>query len=157
MVSVGACRQTPQSKIQNECCIVFATIADRDTFRAYAPKLQPYRQREAGIRLALPDHLLSTFKLLEHEGFKIVNRCPGTKRSIKYEDRSRSLVLDVKLPGAERVRISPEQVVAASRGRKKNRVPAVSEILRMANEDMPVTSPALADGEDESMGDDNQQ
>ena len=81
------------------------------------------------MHLALPDYLLSDFKLLENEGFKIVKRRPGSKRSIKYEDRTRSLVMDVRLPGAAWVRISTEQVRAASKTRRSDRIPGVEEIL----------------------------
>ena len=134
---VSACRSLPQSKIRQEHVVVFENISDRDAYKAHGPKLQPYSQREAGIRLALPDHLLSVFKLLEHEGYKIAQRRPGTKRSIKYHDISQSLVMDVKLPDAAWVRIAPDQIAVASRGRRSVRVPAVSEILGIAAEELP--------------------
>ena len=149
VISVAACRSSPQAKISNEFLVVFGSVGDRDSFKSHAPKLQPYKRREAGIRLALPDHLLSTFKILEHEGFQIAQRRQGTKRSIKYDDRSKSLVLDIKLPGAAWVRILPEQVVVATRGRRKReRVPAVAEILRVAEEDLPVQRGVVNEDQD---------
>ena len=108
------------------------------------------------------------FKILEHEAFKIARRCPGTKRSIKYDDRTRSLALDVKLPDSAWVRINPDQIVTASRGRKKEKVPEVAEILRLANEEFSPANVAGANGEpvgsgrgvqddDDEMGDSGQQ
>ena len=96
---------------------------------------------------------MSTFKLLEHEGFKIARCWPGTRRSIKYEDRTQSLVLDVKLPDSAWVWIYPDQVRAATKHSKTERVPAVSEILQLAIEELPAVAPNraenLGDGDDE--------
>ena len=117
--------------------VTFGSINDRDTFRSYGPKLKPYDRHQAGIRLALPDFLVPTFKLLEHEGFQIVRRRPGTRRSIKFNDLNQSLVMDVKLPGSSWVRITPDQVQAVSRMRRTSRVPAVSEILDIAGQELP--------------------
>ena len=92
-------------------------------------KVKPFR-RTAGMRLAIPDFLLSSFKVLEHEGFRIAQRRPGTKRSIKFDDATRTLALDIKLPdSAAWVRIMAEDVHHAAATRKKQRVPAVSELL----------------------------
>ena len=68
---ITACRKS--SKINDEFCIQFSTIAERDSFHAFAPRLHSF-QRSARMRLALPDHLIQTFKLLENEGFRIVSR-----------------------------------------------------------------------------------
>ena len=146
ITSISPCRQT---KIESEFSVQFATIADRDAFRAFAPRLHNF-QRTAGMRLAFPDHLVHTFKLLENEGFRIVRHRPGTKRSIKYDDRARSLVMDVKLPGAAWVRISPDQVVQATRSRKTLPTPAVSEILAISSQDLP-DLPEAAQGSDDEM------
>ena len=86
--------------------------------------------------MALPDHLLSTFKVLENEGFRLVQRRPGTKRSIKFEDMSRSLVMDVKLPESNWVRITPSQILQSAKGRKSQKTPAVAEILAIANQEL---------------------
>ena len=141
VVSVDPCRRVPQSKVQREHCVLFTSISDRDSFRAYAPKLQPF-QRSAGMRLSLPDHLMSTFKMLENEGFRIVRRRPGTKRNIKFDDMVRSLVMDVKLPGAAWVRISPEQVRRAASARQVETTPDVSDVLAISAMDLPVAPPA---------------
>ena len=101
------------------------------------------------MRLALPDHLIQTFKLLENEGFRIVRRRPGTKRSIKFDDRTQSLVLNVKLLSAAWVRLTPDQIQRASRSRRTEYVPEVADILAISSYDLP-------EGwvnEDENMGD----
>ena len=142
-----------QSKTTNECLVEFGNRTERDLFRSFAHCLHQFR-REAGIRLSLPDHLISVFKILENEGFKIVRRRPGTKRSIKFDDLTRSLVMDIKLPQSSWVRITPEQVVRASRGRKTDRLPAVSEILSIADSPEPeYRNDHNPDDYDEDMGD----
>ena len=108
------------------------------------------------MKLSLPDHLVSTFKLLENEGFRIVRRRPGTKRSIKFDDRSCSLVMDVNLPNAAWVRLTPDQIHQAARTRKTDRIPAVSELLAISASDLPEESTRGASGdgdEDDDMDD----
>ena len=97
--------------------VEFARIGDRDAFRSNAVKLAPFR-RAAGIRMTLPDFMMSSFKLLENEGYRIVQRRPGTRRNIKFNDLDRSLVMDVKLPDSNWVRVTPEQVARVSRSRR---------------------------------------
>ena len=99
--------------------------------------------------MLLPDHLVSTFKLLEREGFRIAQRKPGTKRSIKFEDVARSLVMDIKLPGSAWVQITPDQVAKATSGRRSEPVPAVSEVLAISSMDLPVVQNAPADYDEE--------
>ena len=89
------------------------------------------------MRLSLPDFLVSPFKTLEHEAFLIAQRVPGTKRAIKFDDAERSVVLDIKLPGASWVRITSGDVIQAVGARKKERVPAVSEILAISGRPLP--------------------
>ena len=80
---------------------------------------------------------MSTFKVLENEGYRIAKRRLGTKRSIKFQDSNRSLVMDVKLPSASWVRIAPEDVISAVSGRRRERMPAVAEILEIGGEPLP--------------------
>ena len=48
-----------------------------------------------------------------------------------------SLVMDVKLPGMSWARIKPEHVSKASRGRREERTPLITEILAISAEDEP--------------------
>ena len=138
ITSITACKPLPQTKESGEFTVEFAGISDRDSFKSYAPRLKPYN-REAEIRLSLPDFHFSTFKRLEHEGYQLVCRRPGTKRSIKYDDISRSLVMDVKLPGMNYARIQPDQVLGAraSKSEKEQQTPLVSEILAISAQELP--------------------
>ena len=163
ITSIRLCRQNPQAKIQREYCEEFSTVAERDCFKSYAPRLQEFN-RYAGMRLSLPDFLVSTFKMLEHEGYRIAQHRPGTKRNIRFNDISCSLVMDVKLPSASWVRVTPEDIHRAGRRRRES-VPAVLELLAIAAEDLPVvrlgtaehqanqSEPQLESGDD-MMGDD---
>lgn len=117
----------------------FGSIGERDCFRSYAPRLKPFPRIEAGKRLALADFLVSAFKVLENEGYRIAKRRPGTKRSIKFQDSSRSLVMDVKLPSASWVRITPDDVLNAVSSRRRERMPAVAEILEIGGEPLPAS------------------
>ena len=80
---------------------------------------------------------MSTFKVLENEGYRIAQRRPGTKRSIKFQDSNRSLVMDIKLPSSAWVRITPEDVLTAIGGRRRERIPAVAEILKIGGQPLP--------------------
>ena len=135
----------PQNGIKDEYVVEFDSIGERDSFRSYAPRLKPFKRVEAGIRLALPDFLMPSFKVLENEGYHIAQRRPGTKRSIKFQDSTRSLVLDIKLPSSSWVRITPEDVLNAVSGRRRERIPAVAEILQIGGEPLaPVQAPLVA-------------
>ena len=73
-------------------------------------------------------------KALEAVSYSIKQKNAGVKRSIKFDDMSRSLAMDVKLPGSAWVRIFPAQIIQASRGRVEERPPAVSEVLAISNQ-----------------------
>ena len=140
----------------------FGTIQARDSFRAFAPRLSCFN-RTAGMRLAIQDYMMSSFKVLENEAFRIAQRRPGTKRSIKYDDASRTLVLDIKLPDAVWVRITTEQVKKAVRGRKQVYTPQVDEILAIGGMDLPPRPsspsdhPEVASDDEEMSGEETDQ
>ena len=146
IISIQRCRHQYEAKIQNEFSGEFATIASRDYFRSFAPRLQPFC-RTAGMRLAIPDFLVSSFKILEHEGFQIAQKRPGTKRSIKFDDATRSLALDIKLPDSAWVRIMADDVQHAAATRKKQRVPAVLELLAISADPLPPPPPSDVDAD----------
>ena len=56
VVSIRNCRKLPHMKIQQEYSVEFASVANCDSFRSYAPRLHQFR-RTAGMRLMLPDFL----------------------------------------------------------------------------------------------------
>lgn len=67
-----------------------------------------------GVRLEIPAHLRQTFRLLDSHGAELKKRHPTTKRSIKFEDATGSLVLDVKIDDQEGwIRINPNMAEEA--------------------------------------------
>ena len=52
--------------------------------------------------MELREHLRGLFKLFEMHGATLRQRYPGLKRSIKYEDVSQSLCMDVMMPDKDR-------------------------------------------------------
>ena len=57
----------PRPKITTEAVVYFRTPAIRDTVRAEGPKLAVHGS-STGMRIHVPGHLASTFKLLEQRG-----------------------------------------------------------------------------------------
>ena len=56
----------------------------------------------AGLRLEIPDELLSQFRILSRFGTRLRSRHGlGTKRHIKFDDMDGSLFMNIKLPGNE--------------------------------------------------------
>ena len=104
-------RTARRSRIKDEVVAVFETAADRDLVQSYAPNLKGAKG-VAGIRLDIPEHLMSVFKLLETHANGIRSRYKeGVKRSIRFDDIDRSLYMDMKLSGSGIWhRIGPSQV-----------------------------------------------
>ena len=128
--------------------VEFARIGDRDAFRSNAVKLAPVR-RAARIRMTLPDFMMSSFKLLENEGYRIVQRRPGTRRNIKFNDLDSLLVMDIKLPDSNWVRVTPEQVARVSRSRRSETSTTVDDVLAIGSLDLP--PPEVVDEVDAEM------
>ena len=73
---------------------------------------------KAGVRLEIPTHLRQTFRLLDSHGSEIKKRHPAAKRSIKFDDSSSSLVLDVKISEEENwIRVDPRAADEARKSR----------------------------------------
>ena len=55
----------------------------------------------AGLRLKLPDLLRGSYKVLDEHGLALKELYgKDTKRNIKFDDRNRDLMMDLKLPGS---------------------------------------------------------
>ena len=94
---VDKVQQARRSRIQDEVRVVFSTSKERDLVQSYAVNLAKSNGK-AGIRMELPEHLRGLFKLFEAHGASLRQRFPGLRRSIKYDDVSQSLCMDVKMP-----------------------------------------------------------
>ena len=96
-------------KIESEVIVKFASVQVRDMVVSYAPNLRAWREKDgsgrsaAGLRLEIPDHLMSVFKTLERYGHYLKDRYKdGLRRHIRYDDYSRTLVMDYALPGSDK-------------------------------------------------------
>ena len=98
---VDKVQQARRSRIQDEVRVVFATSKERDLVQSYAVNLSK-ANGNAGIRMELPEHLRGLFKLFEAHGASLRQRFPGLKRSIKYDDVSQSLCMDVRMPDKDK-------------------------------------------------------
>ena len=89
-----------KSRIQKEYVVTFADVEMRDTIKSYASGLAKCKG-EAGLRLELPENLKTSHKILEEHALAIKNLYGGqgqVKRNIRFDDRSRDLMMDLKLP-----------------------------------------------------------
>ena len=96
ITSVRRIRQARRSKIADEVLVRFGTVDERDIVQSYASNLGKMNGA-AGIRIYFPAHLRNVFRLLESHGSLLKKKYPDLKRSIKYDDATLSLVMDVKL------------------------------------------------------------
>ena len=94
--SIDKLEQGRRSKIRNEIRVVFSTSRERDLVQSFAANLAKV-QGQVGISMELPEHLKGLFKLFEVHEANLRQRFPGLKRSIKYDDSTQSLCMDVKL------------------------------------------------------------
>ena len=96
-------------KIEEEVIVKFISVQVRDMVVSYAPNLRAWRERDgsgraaAGLRLEIPDHLMSVFKTLERYGHYLKDRYKeGLRRHIRYDDYGRTLVMDYAMPGSDK-------------------------------------------------------
>ena len=102
----------PRSKIKDEVIAEFTSPALRDTIKGCGYKLEG---KEAGIRMEVPNCLRSDFHVLQNLSYKLKQSNSDMKRSLKFDDGSLGLILDIKLSGQEWQRIRPEQARSAGR------------------------------------------
>lgn len=99
----------------------FGDAGSRDIVQSYALNLAKHRDR-AGIRLEIPPQLAGTFRLFEEHARALRAQFPqGLKRSVKFDDISMDLVMDIKVPTATRWhRFTRQQIEQASRSRQND-------------------------------------
>ena len=89
-----------RGRIKNEIVVTFKTAADRDLVQSFAPNLKEL-QGKAGVRVDIPEHLQTTFKVLEEHANGIKGKYKeAVRRSIMFDDSSRCLMLDICLPNS---------------------------------------------------------
>ena len=99
------------SNYPDEVVVVFETREARDRVKGASRNLA--NDPQAGIRINVPGFLLDNYRLLAATGYSIKTNQAGVKRSIKFDDPSRNLVLDV-LVGEEWRRITPQEARLAA-------------------------------------------
>ena len=93
--------QPKKSRVQNEILVTFAEQEERDNIHSYANGLAK-SGGAAGLRIDVPPMLKQSFRLLDEHGMTMVNIYgKGVKRSIKFDDRNRDLMMDIKLPTSD--------------------------------------------------------
>ena len=91
----------PRSKIHDEVIVQFTKVEDRDVVYAYAGNLAK-QNGKAGIRLEIPEHLRADFRMLESHGNAVRAAIgQGVRRSIRFDDAERNLILNIRLEEGE--------------------------------------------------------
>ena len=101
----------PRSKAQHEVVVTYENREVADAIRAKASNLAG-RGNAAGIRLHVPGHLLTNFKVLENLGYQMRAVDGSVRRVIKFDDQNLDLMMDVKIKDRWR-RVRPAEAKAA--------------------------------------------
>ena len=130
------------SKIHDEVLVHFERVEDRDTVYSYARSLAKSAGK-AGIRLEIPQHLRTAFRLLEtHADAVRAAMGPDMKRSIRFNDVERSLVLSIKLSEHDPwITIDVKQATEARRLKHDNAIKCIKNVYEKA-EPIQMSSPA---------------
>lgn len=105
-ISVKRMRE-PIARGRREVFCTFETKEARDIVKAASKHLAGEGQ-SVGLRAQFPGFLLETFRLFETIGYNLRTTDPTIRRSIKFDDSSFDLIMDVKI-GEEWKRIRPEE------------------------------------------------
>lgn len=120
-------------RVKNEVIVLFRDVNSRDEAMSAAAKIAPYVDPQglatAGMRLEVPPRLQQEFRVLYKYGQMLWTRHgQGTRRHIKFDDPTRSLYLNVKLPGDEAW--SKVSTGLARRGMRARQIQTDQEIER---------------------------
>lgn len=97
---------------KDEVIVTFSSRECRDKVKAAGIHLAG--QTDAGIRIHVPGFLLDSFHALQAVGYHMKKRDPNLRRSVKFDDENRDLVMDVRVDG-EWKRITSEQAKQAAK------------------------------------------
>ena len=99
-------------KTRGEVIATFRSAEIRDLVKAAAVNLAG--NKEAGTRIQVPGYLMDNFRALEAVGYSMKKAGKDVKRSIKYDDNNRDLIMDIKI-GEDWMRITPDEARAVAR------------------------------------------
>ena len=91
-VGSGRKRDSGATNIKDEVLVIFDSTRDRDDVRSFAKNLE---RRGRGLRLEVPDHLWSSFRVLQKVAYELKQKHPDLKRNVLFDDDARDLKLDV--------------------------------------------------------------
>ena len=113
-------QQARRSKIGDELLVVFRNAQDRDVIQSYAPNLA-LAKGQAGLRLDVPDHLRGVFRQFEAHAAALRQTFGSVKRSIRLDDVSKSLIMDVKLENTAWHRLTAEDMSRLAKNKQFGR------------------------------------
>lgn len=116
ITSIVRQQQARRSKIQHKVLVTFDSIQSRDAIQSYAPNLAE-AGAGVGLRLDVPDYLRGIFRLFEEHAAALCAKYGTVKRSIRFDDMAKSLLMDVKLEHTRWPRITAVELCK----RKANR------------------------------------
>ena len=93
-----------------EVVVVFDCREDRDFVKAAGYNLAG--EKEVGMSIHVPGHLLDNYHALSSIGYNIKTKNEGVKRSIKFDDSIQNIYLDICIGGIWR-RILPREARSA--------------------------------------------
>ena len=101
ILALGRLTVTPSPgkapRARREVLVVFDSADDRDAVKAMGSSLAG--QREVGMAVHVPGHLLDNLFALNGVGYSIKNKHEGVKRSIKFDDNEQNIYLDIYVAG----------------------------------------------------------
>ena len=101
---------TKAARDKKEVVAMFEVREDRDFIKAQGGNLAG--QREVGMALHVPGHLLDNLAALNGLAYAIKQRNPGLKRAVKFDDAVQDVYLDMCIAGNWR-RVTPPQAKLA--------------------------------------------
>ena len=107
-----AAQQANQGQPKDEVIVTFKTRDMRDRVKSAGANLAG--QAAAGIRIHVPGFLLDDFHTLQSVGYHMKKKDENVRRSIKFDDQTFSLVMDVKI-GENWKRITAEEAKEAAK------------------------------------------
>lgn len=116
-------------QVKDEVVLLFESVRKRDDVRSFAKNLE---RKGRGLRLEVPDHLWSSFRVLQGVAFELKQRNPTLRRNILFDDPTRDLKLDFSTDSITWKTISPDE----ARKSLSRRRPARSRRLSVSAADL---------------------
>ena len=112
-------RPMRRGNVKDEVLVRFANVSDRDEVIGHAVNLKD-AAKPAGVRLDIPSHLQSDFKILIQYGNDAKAHFGSeVKRSVCFFEQEYGLVLNVCLPSGKWITVSPAEARAVIKHRKR--------------------------------------